>query len=218
MHFLDIQILSMVPQSTANKLTLDIINISPVILHGQKRLPGYVHLFIVPTKSVATTSFYKKRVNYIKRFMSWNGYPRRLTRKLISLFSPSTTAGNLNTENVYTDNNPNLKKIRIPLSYIGKHGTRLTNSFVRKITSLLKSQCKIIINWQTADAGSFVSLKDPTPKQYKSSTVYEFKCPGCYANYIRKTDPCLYTRIKEHSSQNTCEIYFTKIPSGSRDF
>ena len=149
----------------------------------------------------------QKETNNIKLFMSWNGYPHRLTRKLISLFSPSTTTDNLNTENVYTVNNPNLKKIRIPLSYIGKHGTRLTNSFVRKITSLVKSQCMIIINWQTTDAGSFVSLKDPTPKQYKSPIVYEFKCPGCNAIYIRKTDPCLYTRIKEHSSQNTSEIY-----------
>ena len=90
------------------------------------------------------------------------------------------------------DHSPNLKNIWIPLPYIGKHGTRLTNSFIRKITPLLKSQCKIIINWQTTDAGSFVSLKDPRPKQYKSSIVYEFKCPGCNANYIGKTDRCLY--------------------------
>ena len=105
------------------------------------------------------------------------------------------------------DNTPNLNKIWIPLLYIGKHGVKLANSFIRKITPLLKSQCKIIINWQTTDANSFVSLKDPTPKQYKSSIVYEFKCPGCNANYIGKTFRCLYTRIKEHSSQNTSEIY-----------
>ena len=139
--------------------------------------------------------------------MLWNGYPRRLTKKPISQFFPSTTTDNLNTENVNADNNPNLKKIWIPLPYIRKHGTRLTNSFIRKITPLLKSQCKIIINWQTTDAVSFVSLKDPTPKQYKSSIVYEFKCTGCNTNYIGKTDSCLHTRIKEHSSQNTSEVY-----------
>ena len=55
--------------------------------------------------------------------------------------------------------------------------------------------------------GSFVSLKDPTPKQYKSSIVYEFKCPGCTANYIGKTDRCLYAGIKEHPSRNTSEMY-----------
>ena len=142
------------------------INISPLILHGQERLPGYVHLFIVPTKSAATMNFYKKRSTTSDDLCHG-------TRKLISLLSPSwsTTTDNLNTENVNTDNDPNLKKFWIPLPYIGKHGTRLTNSFIRKITPLLKSQCKIIINWQATDAGSFVSLKDPTPKQYKSSIV-----------------------------------------------
>ena len=37
--------------------------------------------------------------------------------------------------------------------------------------------------------------------------MYEFKCPGCNANYVGKTDRCLYTRIKEHSSLDSSEIY-----------
>ncbi len=52
------------------------------------------------------------------------------------------------------------------------------------------SKLSLIVN--SIDAGFFVSLKNPTPEQYKSSVVYEFKCPGC---------------IKEHSSQATSEIY-----------
>ena len=39
------------------------------------------------------------------------------------------------------------------------------------------------------------------------SIIYELKCPGCNANYIGGKNRCLYTRIKEHSSQNTSEIY-----------
>ena len=37
--------------------------------------------------------------------------------------------------------------------------------------------------------------------------MYEFKCPGCNANYVGKTDRCLYTRIKEHSSLDSSEMY-----------
>ena len=37
--------------------------------------------------------------------------------------------------------------------------------------------------------------------------MYEFKCPGSNANYVGKTDRCLYTRIKEYSSLDTSEIY-----------
>ena len=81
----------MVPQSTANNLTLGNINISPVILHGQERLPGYVHLFIVLTQFVATMIFYKKKLTTSNDFCHGMVYLRRLTRKLISLFSPSTT-------------------------------------------------------------------------------------------------------------------------------
>ncbi len=37
--------------------------------------------------------------------------------------------------------------------------------------------------------------------------MYKFKCPGCNANYIGKTDRSLYTRIKEHSFYDSSEIY-----------
>ena len=95
--------------------------------------------------------------------MSWNGYPHRLATKLIPLLSPASTTKNPYTVDMNGDNAPNLNEIWIPLPYIGKHGIKLANySFIRKITPLLKSQCKIIINWQTTDANSFVSLKDPT--------------------------------------------------------
>ena len=37
--------------------------------------------------------------------------------------------------------------------------------------------------------------------------MYEFKCPACNANYVGKTDRCLFTRIEEHSSLESSEIY-----------
>ncbi len=95
--------------------------------------------------------------------MSWNGFSRGLAKKLISLFTPASTSKHPNTQNMSVENNSNLPKIWIPLPYIGKHGLKLTNSFIRRITPLLKLEYKIIINWQTTDAGFFVSLKDPTP-------------------------------------------------------
>ncbi len=113
----------------------------------------------------------------------------QLIHNIISLFTPVSTSKHPNIQNMSVENNSNIPKIWIPLPYIGKHGLKLTNSFIRTITPLLKSECKITINSQTTDAGFFVSLKNPTPKQYKSSVVYEFKCPGCNANYIGKNRP-----------------------------
>ena len=136
--------------------------------------------------------------------MSWNGFPRKLSRKLLTLFKPSSPNPN-NSNNVVID--PTTTKIWINLPFLGKYGTKLTNNFIRKISPLLKSPCKFIVNWKTTDTNCFISLKDPTPKTYQSSVVYEFKCPGCNANYVGKTDRCLYTRIKEHSSLDSSEIY-----------
>ena len=57
------------------------------------------------------------------------------------------------------------------------------------------------------NAGTFTSPKDPIPKPYKNSVVYQFSCPGCCSSYIGKTDRCLYTRtIKEHAKSDNSEI------------
>jgi hypothetical protein len=132
-------------------------------------------------------------LNNIVSFMSWNGFPRKLSRKLLTSFKPSSPNPN-NSNNVVIDPTTTTK-IWIHLPFLGKYGTKLTNNFIRKISPLLKSPCKFIVNWKTTDTNCFISLKDPTPKTYQSSVVYEFKCPGCNANYVGKTDRCLYTRI-----------------------
>ena len=46
----------------------------------------------------------------------------------------------------------------------------------------------------------FVSCKDKTPKEFQSSIVYKFSCPGCSKSYTGKTDRCLYTRLNEHAT------------------
>ena len=65
-----------------------------------------------------------------------------------------------------------------------------------------------------------ISCKDKTPKEFLSSIVYTFSCPGCSKSYIGKTDRCLYTRPNEHATTdkssevhkhiNNCE-HFTYI-------
>ena len=76
---------------------------------------------------------------------------------------------------------PTTTKIWIHLPFLGKYGTKLTNNFIRKISPLLKSPCKFIVNWKTTDTNCFISLKDPTPKTYQSSVQWRrqpFKCGG----------------------------------------
>ena len=90
--------------------------------------------------------------------------------------------------------------------FIGRYGNILTKKFINKTRRLLKSPCKFILNWRTTNSNCFLSCKDKTPDEYKSSVVYEFSCPGCRSTYIGKTDRCLYTRLKEHSTRENSEI------------
>ena len=75
--------------------------------------------------------------------MSWNGFPRRLTSKLINQFNPSTPVSNdVDNEATITETNTiDDTKIWLQLPYLGKFGNRLIRSFIRKITPLLTLKC-----------------------------------------------------------------------------
>ena len=62
--------------------------------------------------------------------------------------------------------------------------------------SLLNTPCNIIISWDTMTTSCFILCKDKT-KEFQSSIVYKFSCPGCSKSYIGLTD--IYTRLNEHA-------------------
>ncbi len=71
----------------------------------------------------------------------------------------------------------------------------------------LKGPCKFILHWKTTQSNYFLSCKDKTLNEYRSSIVYQFSCPGCQSLYIGKTERCLSTRLKEHSTCDSSKIY-----------
>ena len=100
------------------------------------------------------------------------------------------------------------RKVFVRLPCIGKHGTNLFHKFRTKVSRLLKELCKFIIYWDNTTTGCFVSCKNKTIKEFQSSVVYKFSCPGYAKAYIGKTDRCLKIRLKEHATTDTkSEIY-----------
>ncbi len=138
--------------------------------------------------------FLKDELKQIRKFMSWNGFSCKIAQKLITLFSPSASSSAHDQPTTDCSHNSSVTsnpiKIWIQFPFLGKYGTtcKLTWSFICKVTPLLKSPCKFIINWKTINSNSFISLKDPTATKYRSSVVYEFTCPCCKSQYIGETD------------------------------
>ena len=109
----------------------------------------------------------------IKRFASWNGFPRWSVNKLIKTFTTNPS------ESRRTNEAENIPAIWIKLPFIGKKGCSLVRNCTSKISRLINKPVKFVTHWQTVNASTFVSFKDPVPKPYKNSVVYQFSCPGC---------------------------------------
>ena len=205
-HFLDINISSSGTSSFRKSThTGQYVHLSSFIpwCRGTVWLRALVHRV---HKICSNSLLLKTELQNIAHFASWNGYPRRLTNKLIESFTPKPNANDITTTNT-DDNTTELPKIWIQLPFIKKRGNVLIKSCTTKITRLLKQHAQFITIHDTTSTNTFVSMKDRTPKELQSRVVYKFSCPGCQASYIGKTDHFLMTRIKEHAHDKESEIY-----------
>ena len=125
-------------------------------------------------KICSNATLLNNELKQIQNLMSWNGFPRKSTPKLINQFKPSPPVSNDNDNEATMTETNKILNIWLQLPYLGKFGERLTRSLIRKITPLLILKCRFIINWKSINSNVFVSCKDKTPKTYQSSVVYEF--------------------------------------------
>ena len=81
--------------------------------------------------------------------MSWDGFCRNLTNKLIHVFTSRAEMNNNTThaDAGHADSIPTeqLPTIWMRLPFIGKHGNILTKKFTKKTRRLLKGPCKFVI-------------------------------------------------------------------------
>ena len=132
----------------------------------------------------------------MKKFASWNGFPRNVRNRLINKFVNSTS--NRQTER---EEDPEVITLWFNVPYIGATGENLIKSLRKKMVTLLNTKKKIKIKtfFKTTQLRDFASSKDKTPLLSKSNVVYEVCCPACGENYVGKTERTVRERSIEHA-------------------
>ena len=132
----------------------------------------------------------------MKKFASWNGFPRSVRNRLIDKFIKSS-----DKQRAEKKDEPDEITLWLNVPYIGSTGENLIKSFGKKMKRFLNTKKKIRIKtfFKTSQLRDFASTKDKVPLLSKSNVVYEVCCPGCGANYIGKTERTIRERTIEHA-------------------
>ena len=95
-------------------------------------------------KVCSNETLLKDELKRILDFMSWNGFPYKLSTKLIEQFKPRSDHNEINHDDLDNSTN-NIPKIWIHLPYLGKYDTRLTHSFINRITQAQLSHPPLVL-------------------------------------------------------------------------
>ena len=157
---------------------------------------SWIRSLVYRTKRLCDREHLKQGILDIKKFASWNGFPRNVRNRLIDRFVKSS-----NNNTTEKEDDPEEITLWLKVPFIGATGENLVKSFKKKMIKLLDKKKKIRIKtfFKTSQLRDFASSKDKVPKLSKSNVVYEVCCPGCGANYIGKTDRTIRERTIEHA-------------------
>jgi hypothetical protein len=157
---------------------------------------SWIRSLVYRTKRLCDREHFKQGILDIKKFASWNGFPRSVANRLIDRFIKSS-------DNERAENKDDREEITLwfDVPYIGSTGDNLIKAFRKKITKLLDTKKKIKIQtiFKTSQLRDFASSKDKVPLLSKSNVVYEVCCPGCGASYVGKTERTIRERSIEHA-------------------
>ena len=94
----------------------------------------------------------------------------------------------MNRNDNINNNKDDRKVIWINLPYLGKKGEQLTSSLIRKQKRSFKENVKFKTVYKTNKLSMFCNNKDSIAVEQNSNVVYTVTCPGCFQNYVGKTN------------------------------
>ena len=153
---------------------------------------AWIRSLIFRAKKLCSPNKLKAEINNIKKFASFNGFPRWITNKIVRQSDANHHQRN--------DEEDVISTIYMFLPFIGKEAEGVVMRCKKRLFRLFKKDQKIEfrVHFQTTKLSFFTSNKDKIPLLSSSSVIYEFSCPGCMKSYIGKTESTLFNRTYEH--------------------
>ena len=147
-------------------------------------------------KRLCSANKLAEEIKNIKRFASYNGFPRWTTNKLVRETLSNRQQHQQRTEEEEQD----ITTLYMFLPYAGKEAENVVIRCKKRLFKLFKKEVKVAfkIHFQATKLSFYTSNKDKTPLLSNSGLVYRFKCPGCAETYIGKTESTLFNRSKQH--------------------
>ena len=141
---------------------------------------------------ICSSNKLSQELKLIKKFASCNEFPKYIAN---NIFRKTLQAHQDKSKPNLTTKQKESLAIYFRFPYYGEKGLQLLKSCIRKI----KVNCKndqfrpiVFKILYVCKMEFFCNSKDRTPMINQSFVVSEFACPGCGANYVRKTERIRY--------------------------
>ena len=133
-------------------------------------------------KRLCSPSKLPKELATIRKFASYNGFPKWITRKVIKegLQPRRDIVNEQETEELDT--------LHMFLPYNGREAESIVTRCKKKLARLFKNDRKVKFNihFQSTKVSFFTSNKDRIPFLSNSGVIYRYTCPGCNSAYVGK--------------------------------
>ena len=155
---------------------------------------SWIRSLVTRAKRICCVNLLPEEIIEIKKFASWNGFPKSISALIIK------RASNKSINDNHTDDDDDIIKFYLNLPYLGRAGEMLVKKSIRTLKKNIKNDVTVtfVVTYNTTKLSIYTNTKDRIDKLAHSYIVYKFCCPGCSKSYICKTERTFFERINEH--------------------
>ena len=155
----------------------------------------WIRSLVDRAKKIHSKENLPKELHSIKKFASWNGYPKNIVNAIIKRVLSKETLTNDVISNEEKDKIPT---VFINISYSGEKGEHLLKKCFKKFGRSTNQKVNFVCRYSVTKMLFYSNMKDKLNIVSKSNVVYQFSFPGCESSYIGKTERTIFKRTKEH--------------------